>query len=79
LTKEERNIAMKKQYKTPITESVKVNLYGSVLGGIGVEGGSPVTPIADAKEQGDFFDFEDDDTFGDIWGTDEDPNDLWGE
>lgn len=69
---------MKKQYKTPITESVKVNLYGSVLGGIGVEGGSPVTPIADAKENNLIFD-EDDDDFGDIWGTDEDPNDLWGE
>ena len=72
---------MKKQYKTPITESVKVNLYGSVLGGIDVEGGSPVTPIADAKEQGDFFEMEDD-NFGDIWSDNEDnsnPYDLWKE
>lgn len=69
---------MKKQYIKPVTEGVKVALYGSVLGGIGVEGGSPVTPIADAKENNLIFD-EDDDDFGDIWGTDEDPNDLWGE
>jgi hypothetical protein len=69
---------MKKQYIKPVTEGVKVALYGSVLGGIGVEGGSPVTPIADAKENNLIFD-EDDDDFGDIWGTDEDPNDLWGD
>ena len=69
---------MKKQYIKPVTEGVKVALYGSVLGGIGVEGGSPVTPIADAKENNLIFD-EDDDAFGDIWGTDEDPNDLWGD
>ena len=71
---------MKKQYKTPITESVKVNLYGSVLGGIDVEGGSPVTPIADAKEQGDFFEM--DDSFGDIWddgGDNANNYDLWNE
>ena len=73
---------MKKQYKTPITESVKVNLYGSVLGGIGVEGGSPVTPIADAKENGDFFDFEEDDNFGDLWADGGDTGnsyDIWNE
>ena len=70
---------MKKQYIKPVTEGVKVALYGSVLGGIGVEGGSPVTPIADAKENNLIFD-EDDDAFGDIWGSeDEDPNDLWGD
>ncbi len=69
---------MKKQYIKPVTEGVKVALYGSVLGGIGVEGGSPVTPIADAKENNLLF--EDDDAFGDIWGSeDEDPNDLWGD
>ena len=69
---------MKKQYKKPMTYDVKVSLYGSVLDGIGVEGGSTVTNEGLAKEQGDFFGF-DDDSFGDIWGDDEDPNDLWAE
>jgi hypothetical protein len=69
---------MKKQYKTPITESVKVNLYGSILEGIGTETGSIVTNEGLAKEQGDFFGF-DDDSFGDIWGDDEDPKDPWKE
>ena len=68
---------MKKQYKTPITESVKVNLYGSILEGIGTDLGSDVTNEGLAKEQGNFFDF-DNDTLGDIWGEGE-SNDLWSE
>ena len=71
---------MKKQYIKPVTEGVKVALHGSVLGGIGVEGGSPVTPIADAKENTLLF--EDEGDFGDLWDDgDSNPNpyDLWGE
>lgn len=70
---------MKKIYKTPITEQVQVRLVGSILDpnqyGQWSNGGDEY----DAKEQGDFFDMEDDDnSFGDIWGSeDEDPNDLW--
>ena len=68
---------MKKQYKTPITESVKVNLYGSVLDDPdpGVGDYSNVTFDGDAKENNLIFD--DEDPFGDIWGTDEEPKDLW--
>lgn len=71
--------AMKKIYKTPITEQVQVRLNGSILdpGHLGTwsNGGDEY----DSKEQSDFFEMEDDDTFGDIWGTDKDPNDLWGD
>ena len=66
---------MKKQYKTPITESVKVNLYGSILEGIGTETKSLVTDEGLAKDQGELF-VEDDDSFGDIWGEGE-SNNLW--
>ena len=69
---------MKKQYKKPITESVKVNLYNSIL----VDDppiiitSHDVTNEGLGKENNLIFD-DDDDAFGDIWGTDEDPNDLW--
>ena len=68
---------MKKIYKTPNTEVVNVKLYNTILD-------DPNTPVGnwskwtidgDAKENNLIF--EDDDDFGDIWGTDEDPNDLW--
>ena len=71
---------MKKQYIKPVTEGVKVALYGSVLGGIGVEGGSPVTPIADAKENNLLF--EDDAWDNDLWGDSDnnaDSYDTWKE
>ena len=68
---------MKKIYKTPIIEVVNVKLYNTILD-------DPTIPIYGskwaedplAKEQGDFFEM-DDDSFGDIWGGDEDPKDLW--
>ncbi|MBR5391848.1 MAG: hypothetical protein IK148_03195 [Prevotella sp.] len=70
---------MKKQYKKPITESVKVNLYNSILDNIGVVNNShDVTDEGLGKENNLIFD-DDEDAFGDIWGTDEDPNDLWGD
>ncbi len=71
---------MKKQYIKPVTEDVKVSLFGSVLGGMDVIGGSPGTPIADAKEQDGFF--ETDGSFGDIWDDGDNssnPYDLWDE
>ena len=69
---------MKKQYKTPVTESVKVNLFNSILEDIGVVNNSrEVGDEGLAKEQGNYFDFGDD--FGDIWGSDEDPKDPWKE
>ena len=65
----------KKEYISPITMINQLEMESHCLGtsreDYGYGGDS------DAKEQGDFFDFEDDDAFGDIWGTDEDPNDLW--
>ena len=70
---------MKKQYKKPMAESVKVSLYNSLLEDIGVVNNS--TEVSDSglgKEQYDPFG-GDADSFGDIWGTDEDPNDLWNE
>lgn len=69
---------MKKIYKTPNTEVVNVKLYNTILDDPdpGVGNWSKYTLGGDAKEQGDFFEMEDD-AFGDIWGTDEDSNDLW--
>ena len=70
---------MKKQYKKPITESVKVNLYNSILeDGIGIINNSREGSDTGLAKENNLL-FEDDDDFGDIWGTDEDPNDLWGE
>ena len=73
---------MKKQYIQPTTESVKVNLYGSVLEGYGDGTGrmSDVTDTGLAKEQDGFF--ETDGSFGDIWddgGDSSNPYDLWDE
>jgi hypothetical protein len=71
---------MKKQYIKPVTEGVKVALYGSVLGGIDVVGGSPNTPVADAKENNLLF--EDEGDFGDLWDdgdSSSNPYDMWGE
>ena len=69
---------MKKIYLSPVTETVNVKLYGSVLGGMDVNQNSPVTPVVDAKENNLLF--EDEGDFGDIWASEnEDPNDLWGD
>ena len=68
---------MKKIYIKPYAETVNVRLFSSVLGGDPQPGGwSEGTETVDAKEQGDFFEM-DDDSFGDIWGTDEDSKGLW--
>ena len=56
-----------------------MNLYNSILDNIGVVNNShDVTDEGLGKENNLIFD-DDDDAFGDIWGTDEDPNDLWGD
>ena len=72
---------MRKPYLKPVTEDVHVNLFGSVLGGLGPnETQSYVNDWGGAKEQDGFF--ETDGSFGDIWSdsnSDSDPNDLWGE
>jgi hypothetical protein len=73
---------MKKQYIKPVTEGVNVALYGSVLDAPDMPWvpGSPVTEVIDAKENNLLF--EDDDSFGDIWGdpnAGSDPYDLWGD
>ena len=60
---------MKKEYVAPVTENVNVKLFGSVLGGIDVVGGSPTTPIADGKEND--FDFDDDGFAPDLWAEEE--------
>lgn len=70
---------MKKQYKKPITESVKVNLYNSILeDGIGIINNSREGSDTGLAKENNLL-FEDEGDFGDIWGTDEDPNDLWGD
>ena len=72
---------MKKPYLKPVTEDVHVNLFGSVLGGLGPnETQSDVYNWGLAKEQDDFF--ETDGSFGDIWGDGDNssnPYDLWDE
>ena len=70
---------MKKQYKTPITESVKVKLYNSILDSIGVVNNShDVTDEGLAKEQKDFFDIDDNDLWADGGDTGS-SYDLWNE
>ncbi len=73
---------MKKIYLSPVTETVNVKLYGSVMDdGIDIINNS--TDVGDdglAKENNLLF--EDEGDFGDIWGegdNNSDPYDLWGE
>lgn len=69
---------MKRQYLQPVTETVNVKLYGSILQDIEIVNNSrDVTDEGLGKENNLLFE---DDAFGDIWGSeDEDPNDLWGD
>lgn len=70
---------MKRQYLQPVTETVNVKLYGSILQDIEIVNNSrDVTDEGLGKENN--ITFEDD--FGDIWGDDsskKDSYDLWGE
>ena len=72
---------MKKIYLSPVTETVNVKLFGSVMDdGIDIINNS--TDVSDdglAKENNLLFE---DDAFGDIWGeggNSSNPYDLWGE
>ena len=72
---------MKKIYLSPVTETVNVKLYGSVMDeGIDIINNS--TDVSDeglGKENNLLFE---DDAFGDIWGEGDNssnPYDLWGE
>ena len=72
---------MKKIYLSPVTETVNVKLFGSVMDdGIDIINNS--TEVSDdglAKENNLLFE---DDAFGDIWGEGDNssnPYDLWGE
>lgn len=64
----------KKQYKTPLTEISLIAIESHFMAISNEEWTDPGN--SDAKEQGDFFDF--DDNFGDTWG-DEEPKDPWKE
>jgi len=71
---------MKKQYKHPVTEIVKLNVSDAVLQAIDIVNNS--TDVGDeglGKENNPIF--EDDDIWNNgLWGSeDEDPNDLWGD
>lgn len=72
---------MKKIYLGPVTETVNVKLFGSVMDeGIDIINNS--TDVSDeglGKENNLLFE---DDAFGDIWGEGDNssnPYDLWGE
>ena len=72
---------MKKIYLSPVTETVNVKLFGSVMDeGIDIINNS--TDVSDeglGKENNLLFE---DDAFGDIWGdgnNSSNPYDLWGE
>ena len=73
---------MKKIYLSPVTETVNVKLYGSVMDdGIDIINNS--TDVSDeglGKENNLLF--EDEGDFGDIWGEGDNssnPYDMWGE
>ena len=72
---------MKKQYKHPVTEIVKLNVSDAVLQEIDIVNNS--TDVGDeglGKENNLLF--EDEGDFGDIWGegdNNSNPYDLWGE
>ena len=72
---------MKKIYLSPVTETVNVKLFNSVLGpGDLPIGNSPYAEDPLAKENNLLF--EDEGDFGDIWGDGDNssnPYDLWGE
>lgn len=72
---------MKKIYLSPVTETVNVKLFGSVMDeGIDIINNS--TDVSDeglGKENNLLFE---DDAFGNIWGdgdSSSNPYDLWGE
>ena len=71
---------MKKIYLSPVTETVNVKLYGSILQDIGViDNSHEVSDDGEAKENNLLFE---DDNFGDLWadgGDNANNYDLWNE
>ena len=68
---------MKKKYISPVAEIVRLRIEGSILNDeqpiiIGSRGAKPEESFG--KENNLFFD---DDAFGDMWGDDEEPKNLW--
>ena len=74
---------MKKIYLSPVTETVNVKLYGSILDDpsiVIVKNSTDGTDGGLAKENNLLF--EDEGDFGDIWGdgnNSSNPYDMWGE
>ena len=71
---------MKKQYKHPVTEIVKLNVSDAVLQEIDIVNNSTDVGDEGLGKKNDLL-FEDDDIWNNgLWGSeDEDPNDLWGD
>ena len=66
----------KKVYIAPLTEISLMAIESHFMAAISHEEG--IDPgNSDAKEQGNFFDFDDD--FGDTWDNQTDTKDLWGD
>lgn len=66
----------KKVYIAPLTEISLMAIESHFMAAISHEEG--IDPgNSDAKEQGNFFDFDDD--FGDTWDNQKDTKDLWGD
>ena len=63
----------KKKYIAPLTETSLMAVEAHLMKTSNEEWTDPGN--SDAKEQGGFFDF--DDNFGDTWGDNEEPKDLW--
>ena len=71
---------MKKQYKHPVTEIVKLNVSDAVLQEIDIVNNSTDVGDEGLGKKNDLL-FEDDDIWNNgLWGSeDEDPKDLWGD
>lgn len=65
----------KKEYIAPLTEISLMAVEAHLMKTSNEEWTDPGN--SDAKEQGGFFDFDDD--FGDTWDNQTDTNDLWGD
>ncbi len=72
---------MKKQYKHPVTEIVKLNVSDAVLQEIDIVNNSTDVGDEGLGKKNDLL-FEDEGDFGDLWDdgdSNSNPYDLWGE
>ncbi len=72
---------MKKQYKHPVTEIVKLNVSDAVLQEIDIVNNSTDVGDEGLGKKNDLL-FEDEGDFGDIWDdgdSNSNPYDLWGD